>query len=58
MLDHKKKLLKDRITSDAEHAMVAKSHGRADSPQQLQRTAKPRPVKRASQGASARGSKR
>ena len=32
MLARKKELLKDGIPADAEHAMVAKSHGRADSP--------------------------
>jgi hemerythrin-like domain-containing protein len=32
MRNRKKKLLKDGIPSDAEHAMVAKAHGRDDSP--------------------------
>jgi hypothetical protein len=32
MLARKKELLKDGVPSYAEHAMVAKSHGRADSP--------------------------
>lgn len=32
MLARKKELLKDGIPADAEHAMVAKSRGRADSP--------------------------
>jgi hypothetical protein len=32
MLDRKKELLKDGIPADAEHAMVAKANGKADSP--------------------------
>jgi hypothetical protein len=32
MLDRKKELLKDGFPMDAEHAMVAKAHGRTDSP--------------------------
>ena len=32
MLDRKKELLKDGIPADAEHAMVAKANGHADSP--------------------------
>jgi hypothetical protein len=41
MLDRKKQLQKDGIPSDAEHAMVAKSNGRGDSPAKAAAAHKP-----------------
>jgi hypothetical protein len=41
MLDRKKQLQKDGIPSDAEHAMLAKSNGRSDSPAKAARVRKP-----------------
>ena len=58
MLARKKELLKDGIPSDAEHAMVAKSHGRADSPAAAAARRKTATRKTPAKGASARGSKR
>ena len=58
MLARKKELLKDGIPSDAEHAMVAKSHGRADSPAAAAARRKTATRKARAKGASARGSKR
>ena len=57
MLARKKELLKDGIPTDAEHAMVAKSRGRADSPAAAARK-KSTTRKAPARGSSARGGKR
>ena len=58
MLARKKELLKDGIPTDAEHAMVAKSRGRADSPAAAAARKKSTTRKAPARGSSARGSKR
>ena len=58
MLARKKELLKDGIPTDAEHAMVAKSHGRADSPAAAAARRKSTTRKAPARGSSGRGSKR
>jgi hemerythrin superfamily protein len=58
MLARKKQLLKDGIPTDSEHAMVAKSHGRADSPAAAAARTKPTTRKAPARGSSARASKR
>jgi len=59
MLARKKELLRDGIPSDAEHAMVAKSRGRVDSPAAAAARRKPAKTRKApARGSSGRGSKR
>jgi hypothetical protein len=58
MLARKKELLKDGIPTDAEHAMVAKSRGRADSPAAAAARKKSTTRKAPARGSSARGGKR
>jgi hypothetical protein len=55
MVARKKELVKDGIPTDAEHAMVAKSHGRADSPAAAARR-KSAARKAPAKGLSSRGS--
>jgi len=54
----KKELLKEGIPSDAEHVMVAKSHGRADSPAAAAARRKTPTRKAPPKGSASRGSKR
>jgi hypothetical protein len=58
MLARKKELLKDAIPSDAEHAMVAKFRGRADSPAAAAARRKSATRKAPPKGSSSPGSKR
>jgi Hemerythrin HHE cation binding domain len=58
MLARKKELLKEGIPSDAEHVMVAKSHGRADSPAAAAARRKTATRKAPAKGSASRGSKR
>lgn len=58
MLDRKKQLLKDGIPSDAEHSMVAKTNGKADSPAAAAARRKaPTARKAPAKGPAARGRK-
>ena len=58
MLARKKELLKEGIPSNAEHVMVAKSHGRADSPAAAATRRKTATRKAPAKGSASRGSKR
>ena len=58
MLARKKELLKDGIPTDSEHAMVAKSHGRADSPAAAAKRKKPTTRKAPAKSSSSHASKR
>ena len=58
MLARKKELMQDGIPADAEHAMVAKSHGRADSPAAAAARRKSAIRKEPARGSSSRGNKR
>ena len=58
MLARKKELLKDGIPTDSEHAMVAKAHGRADSPAAAAKRKKPITRKVPAKSSSSHASKR
>ena len=58
MLARRKELLTDGIPTDAEHAMVAKSGGRADSPAAAAARRKSTTRRAPAKGSSARGGKR
>ena len=55
MLARKKELLKDGVPRYAEHAMVTKSHGRADSPAAAAARRKSATRKAPAKGSSVRG---
>jgi hypothetical protein len=55
MLNRKKQLLKDGIPADAEHAMVAKSGGKADSPASAAKRRKAPPRRKIATHSSAKG---